>query len=86
MVDVMGTLVDAGLRKPLDASTSLFVTRSYADLELFISRQSIEMHAFIASWESPPKLEDMVLMYCLSFADHGATGIILTEEAEERTV
>lgn len=37
MPDVAGTLGNAGMRKAVDVSTSMLVTKSYADLELRIS-------------------------------------------------
>lgn len=45
-----GTLGDAGVRKDLDVSTSLFVTRSYVDLELLVFIWSVERHTFIVAW------------------------------------
>lgn len=44
-------LADARIRKALDISLSMSVTRSHAD-ELLVSRWSVEMHMFITSWES----------------------------------
>lgn len=88
MLGVTDTSVDASVRKDLDVSTSMSMTKSYDDLKLLISCWSVDKHAFIASWgEFTPTLEDVAVMFYISlFADYSARGIILTEEEEERTL
>lgn len=76
------TLVEAGVRKALDMSMSMSVTRSHADLELLISSWSAETYTFIASWEEfTPMLEDVVVTFRLPLcADNSATGIVFSKE------
>lgn len=49
MPNMASTLDDTGIRKAL-LSTSLSVTKSYADFELLVSRWSVATHTFISVW------------------------------------
>lgn len=55
MPNIVSTLGDADVRKALDVSTSLAMTRNYADLELLIPCWTVETHTIVAAWgEFPP--------------------------------
>lgn len=47
MPGITDTLTEASVRKVLDISTSMSTMRSYTDLELLISRWSVETHPFL---------------------------------------
>lgn len=76
------TLAKTMVRKVLDVSTSMFIIRSHGDLELLVSRRSIETHTFITSWcKFTTNLEDVTVLFRLPLvADEGATGLVLTDE------
>lgn len=86
MPNMASTLDDTGIRKAL-LSTSLSVTKSYADFKLLISCWSVPTHTFISVWgEFTLTLKDVAVLSRLPlFGDHGAMRIVLTEE-EERTL
>lgn len=75
MDDVVGILVELGIRKALDISLSMSVTRSHADLELLVSHWST--HTSVSSWgEFTWTMYDVqVMFHLLLFADNGARGI-----------
>lgn len=69
-----------------DISLSKSVTKSHGDLELLVSRCSIEKHTFVTSWGvfilTP---EDILLMFHLPlFADEDAMSIVLYGVEEKR--
>lgn len=84
MPSVPDTLPEAGMRKALDISTFMSVIWSHTALELFISRWSVETHTFIAAWrEFAPTVENVVVKFLLLlFRNHGANGIVMSEEEE----
>lgn len=49
MPSVAGTFAETGVRKALDISMPVSLTRSHADLELLISRWSVEIHTFFTA-------------------------------------
>lgn len=67
---VANTIGDAGIRKAVDVSTPLSVTRSHIDLKLLIFWWSIERNTFVTSWRSS------------AHTDYGH----LLNEGEERTL
>lgn len=79
-------LKDTSVMKALVISTSQFLARNYVDMELLISRWSVETHTFVAaSGEFVPTLQDVgVISRMLLLRDHSAMGLVLNEE-EERT-
>lgn len=56
-------IISASIGKALNLSKTLIINRSPLDLELLISRWSIESHIFVAAWgEFGPTLEDVVVL------------------------
>lgn len=83
--DMEDTLAEVMVRKALDISLYVSMTRSHADLELLVSRLSMETHIFTYWEEFTPTLEDVLVMFYLPiFGDEGATGLILFEEEERK--
>lgn len=82
------TLAEAGMRKTLDISISMYVTLSHADLKFLMSHCSVETHTFVASWGEPtPTLEDVMVMFCLSlFVDNNYNGHYIRGGGEDTAV
>lgn len=72
MRGVADTLIEVGVKKALDNSTSMSMTRSHVDLELLISQGIVETHIFITAWgECIPMLQYVAVLFCLPlFLDH----------------
>lgn len=85
MPGAANTLEEAGVRETtLDIITSMSVIRSCADLELLISTGCGDtyLHHHLRR-VLPHTLKDVAVMFHLPlFADHGARGIILSEDEE----
>lgn len=70
-------LMDANVKLPIFCSRVCSLCRQHSDLEVLISKWSIDTHTFITSWgEFIPTLKDMLQMRHLSlFGEANAMGL-----------
>lgn len=77
-------LLDASLRKAVDVSLDISITRSYVDLEFLTSRWSTEKHTFNTFWEELHQLWRIVMFRLPILADEGAMVLGLGEREKEK--
>lgn len=70
------------VRKVVDVSLHMSITRSHADLEYLISRWSTKTHTFVTSWgEFTPIPRDVSVIFRLQVSvDDGAMGFIMFDK------
>lgn len=79
--DVVDVLAEPVIRKALDISLFMSVTRSHADLELLVTCWGVETHISVSSWGefNSTLYDDSVMLRLPLVVNNGATGIVFSE-------